>query len=104
MGGCRTSRTVVNCHLHLVVWRGDHCAASLTLFRLALSPESIPRGGDTLRVRNLAGSACLLAALSFGVAACGSDNKDSSSTSSSSSSGGTGSTSLTIYSSLPLQG
>jgi len=57
-----------------------------------------------LRVRNLAGSACLLAALSFGVAACGSDNKDSSSTSSSSSSGGTGSTSLTIYSSLPLQG
>ena len=37
-----THRTVVNPHFHLVVWRGDHCAASVTLFRLALSPESIP--------------------------------------------------------------
>jgi branched-chain amino acid transport system substrate-binding protein len=43
-------------------------------------------------------AACVTAALSFGVAACGSDNKDSSSTSSS------GSKSVTIYSSLPLQG
>jgi branched-chain amino acid transport system substrate-binding protein len=56
-----------------------------------------------LRVRHLAASGCLLAALSFGVAACGSNDNNSgggSSTGSSSS----GSTSLTIYSSLPLQG
>jgi branched-chain amino acid transport system substrate-binding protein len=54
-----------------------------------------------LRVRNLAASGCLLAALSFGIAACGSDNSGSNKASSSSSGG---STSLTIYSSLPLQG
>jgi branched-chain amino acid transport system substrate-binding protein len=50
----------------------------------------------------LAASGCLLAALSFGVAACGSDddNGGGSSTGSSSS----GSSNLTIYSSLPLQG
>jgi branched-chain amino acid transport system substrate-binding protein len=53
-----------------------------------------------LRVRNLAASGCLLAALSFGVAACGDDNNDSSS----GGGGSTGSTTLTIYSSLPLQG
>jgi branched-chain amino acid transport system substrate-binding protein len=55
-----------------------------------------------LRVRHLAASGCLLAALSFGVAACGDDNNDSGS--SSSGGGSTGSTSLTVYSSLPLQG
>jgi branched-chain amino acid transport system substrate-binding protein len=58
-----------------------------------------------LRVRHVAASGCLLAALSFGIAACGSDNNNSSggsgTTSSASSSGGS---SLTIYSSLPLQG
>jgi branched-chain amino acid transport system substrate-binding protein len=56
-----------------------------------------------LRVRHVAASGCLLAALSFGVAACGSDDNSSgggSSTGSSSS----GSNNLTIYSSLPLQG
>jgi branched-chain amino acid transport system substrate-binding protein len=56
-----------------------------------------------LRVRHVAASGCLLAALSFGVAACGSDDKDSGgggSTGATSS----GSTELTIYSSLPLQG
>jgi branched-chain amino acid transport system substrate-binding protein len=57
-----------------------------------------------LRVRNLAASGCLLAALSFGIAACGSDNNSGSSNSSTSGGGNTGSTSLTIYSSLPLQG
>ncbi|HMJ35836.1 MAG TPA: branched-chain amino acid ABC transporter substrate-binding protein [Baekduia sp.] len=51
----------------------------------------------------MAASGCLLAALSFGVAACGSDNKSDSS-GGSSGSGDTGSTQLTIYSSLPLQG
>jgi len=56
-----------------------------------------------LRVRHVAASGCLLAALSFGVAACGSDNKSDSS-GGSSGSGDTGSTQLTIYSSLPLQG
>jgi branched-chain amino acid transport system substrate-binding protein len=56
-----------------------------------------------LRVRHVAASGCLLAALSFGVAACGSDdNKDSGGGSTGSSDAG--STSLTIYSSLPLQG
>jgi branched-chain amino acid transport system substrate-binding protein len=51
----------------------------------------------------VAASGCLLAALSFGVAACGSDNnKDSGGGSTGSSDAG--STSLTIYSSLPLQG
>jgi branched-chain amino acid transport system substrate-binding protein len=54
-----------------------------------------------LRVRHVAASGCLLAALSFGVAACGSDDNNSGS---SSGGGSTGSTSLTIYSSLPLQG
>jgi len=54
-----------------------------------------------LRVRHVAASGCLLAALSFGVAACGSDNNNSGS---SSGGGSTGSTNLTIYSSLPLQG
>jgi branched-chain amino acid transport system substrate-binding protein len=47
----------------------------------------------------VAASSCLTVALAFTVAACGSDNKSSSSGSSSA-----GSTSLTIYSSLPLQG
>jgi branched-chain amino acid transport system substrate-binding protein len=53
-----------------------------------------------LRVRSVAASSCLTVALAFTVAACGSSDKKSSS----SGSGGTGSTSLTIYSSLPLQG
>jgi branched-chain amino acid transport system substrate-binding protein len=56
-----------------------------------------------LRVRHAAASGCLLAVLSFGVAACGSGSKDDSA-GGSSGSGDTGSTELTIYSSLPLQG
>ncbi|MGZ4200418.1 MAG: branched-chain amino acid ABC transporter substrate-binding protein, partial [Thermoleophilia bacterium] len=56
-----------------------------------------------MRVRHVAASGCLLAALSFGIAACGSSNKSSSSGGSTGSSS-TGSTNLTIYSSLPLQG
>ena len=47
--------------------------------------------------------AALLAALSFGVAACGS-RQDSGSSSRDSRARATGSTTLTIYSSLPLQG
>jgi branched-chain amino acid transport system substrate-binding protein len=52
-----------------------------------------------LRARSLAASGCLVTALALGVAACGGgdDNK-------SSGGGGEGRTSLTIYSSLPLQG
>lgn len=50
-----------------------------------------------MRARSVAFAACVAAALSFGVAACGSSNKDSGS-------GSSGSKSLTIYSSLPLQG
>jgi branched-chain amino acid transport system substrate-binding protein len=45
-----------------------------------------------------------LAALSFGVAACGSNNDKNSSGGSSTGSSNSGATSLTIYSSLPLQG
>jgi len=56
-----------------------------------------------LRVRHVAASGCLLAALSFGVAACGGDDNKSSS-GDSGGGGDTGSTTLTIYSSLPLQG
>jgi branched-chain amino acid transport system substrate-binding protein len=52
-----------------------------------------------LRVRTVAASSCLTVALAFGVAACGSSDK-----SSTSGGGSTGSTNLTIYSSLPLQG
>jgi len=48
----------------------------------------------------VAASSCLTVALAFGVAACGSSDKNKSS----GGSGSTGSTSLTIYSSLPLQG
>jgi branched-chain amino acid transport system substrate-binding protein len=52
----------------------------------------------------VAASGCLLAALSFGVAACGSDNNDSSTSGSTTASSGSGGSSVTIYSSLPLQG
>jgi branched-chain amino acid transport system substrate-binding protein len=55
-----------------------------------------------LRVRSLAASGCLVTALAFGVAACGSSNDNKSS--SSGGGGGGGRTALTIYSSLPLQG
>jgi branched-chain amino acid transport system substrate-binding protein len=53
-----------------------------------------------LRVRSVAASSCLTVALAFGVAACGSSDNNKSS----GGGGSTGSTSLTIYSSLPLQG
>jgi branched-chain amino acid transport system substrate-binding protein len=54
-----------------------------------------------LRVRSVAASGCLVTALAFGVAACGgNDNKSSGG----GGGGGGGRTSLTIYSSLPLQG
>jgi branched-chain amino acid transport system substrate-binding protein len=55
-----------------------------------------------LRARSLAASGCLVTALALGVAACGGGN-DNSSTSGGGGGGG-GRTSLTIYSSLPLQG
>jgi branched-chain amino acid transport system substrate-binding protein len=50
-----------------------------------------------LRVRSAAATSCLLTALAFGVAACGGDDGGGGA-------GGEGRTSLTIYSSLPLQG
>jgi len=55
-----------------------------------------------LRARSLAASGCLVTALALGVAACGGGNNNSST--SSGGGGGGGRTSLTIYSSLPLQG
>jgi branched-chain amino acid transport system substrate-binding protein len=58
-----------------------------------------------LRVRHLAASGCLLAALSFGVAACGSDDNNSGgSGGASTSTSSSGGSNLTIYSSLPQQG
>jgi branched-chain amino acid transport system substrate-binding protein len=57
-----------------------------------------------LRVRHVAALSCLLAASSFGLAACGSSNDDSGSSTAGSSGTSSGSKSLTIYSSLPLQG
>jgi branched-chain amino acid transport system substrate-binding protein len=54
-----------------------------------------------LRARSLAVSGCLVTALALGVAACGGGNDDNKS---SGGGGGEGRTSLTIYSSLPLQG
>jgi branched-chain amino acid transport system substrate-binding protein len=55
-----------------------------------------------LRARSLAASGCLVTALALGVAACG--GGDDNSSTSSGGGGGEGRTSLTIYSSLPLQG
>ena len=54
-----------------------------------------------MRARSLAASGCLVTTLALGVAACGGGDDDKSS---SSGGGGGGRTSLTIYSSLPLQG
>ncbi len=51
-----------------------------------------------MRVRSAAATGCLLTALAFGVAACGGDDEGGGG------GGGEGRTSLTIYSSLPLQG
>ncbi len=53
-----------------------------------------------MRVRSLAALGCLLGTLAFGVAACGDDDEGDSGDSGSAISGDT----LTIYSSLPLQG
>jgi branched-chain amino acid transport system substrate-binding protein len=53
-----------------------------------------------LRARSLAASGCLVTALALGVAACGGGDDNESS----GGGGGEGPTSLTIYSSLPLQG
>jgi branched-chain amino acid transport system substrate-binding protein len=53
-----------------------------------------------LRARSLAASGCLVTALALGVAACGGGSNSSTS----GGGGSTGRTSLTIYSSLPLQG
>ncbi|HEX7214649.1 MAG TPA: branched-chain amino acid ABC transporter substrate-binding protein [Methylomirabilota bacterium] len=55
-----------------------------------------------LRVRSLAASSCLVTALVFGVAACGGNGNDNGGGGGGGAS--TGRTSLTIYSSLPLQG
>jgi branched-chain amino acid transport system substrate-binding protein len=57
-----------------------------------------------LRVRSLAASGCLVTALAFGVAACGGSDNNDNGGGGGGSSASTGGTSLTIYSSLPLQG
>src|SRR3954454_7872207 len=57
----------------------------------------------SLRSKFMAASGCLLAALAFGVTACGDDSGDGGGGGGGKSSGG-GSKTLTIYSSVPLQG
>jgi branched-chain amino acid transport system substrate-binding protein len=52
-----------------------------------------------LRMRSVAASGCLVAALSFGIAACGDDDEETTGGAADS-----GTSTLTIYSSLPLQG
>jgi branched-chain amino acid transport system substrate-binding protein len=54
-----------------------------------------------LNIRGLAAWGCLTAVMAFGVAACGGDDDNGGGTTSS---GGGGSKTLTVYSSLPLQG
>lgn len=56
-----------------------------------------------MNIRKVAAAGCLIPALAFGVAACGSDDNNSSSSGTSSSGGGGGGT-VDVYSSLPLQG
>src|SRR5215216_3909691 len=55
----------------------------------------------SLRSRSLAASGCLVAALAFGVAACGDDDGGGGG---GGGGGGDGAKSVTVYSSLPLQG
>ena len=57
-----------------------------------------------MRVRWLAVLSCLVGVFALGLAACGGDDEESTGGSGSSSSGGISGDSLTIYSSLPLQG
>jgi branched-chain amino acid transport system substrate-binding protein len=57
-----------------------------------------------VRVRWLAVLSCLVGVFALGLAACGGDDSESTGGSSSGSSGGISGNSLTIYSSLPLQG
>ena len=57
-----------------------------------------------MRVRWLAVLSCLVGVFALGLAACGGDDSESTGGSSSGSSGGISGNSLTIYSSLPLQG
>src|SRR3954454_22808144 len=62
----------------------------------------VPEEG-LLRVRSVAAAGCLTTALAMGVAACGGGD-DNGGGGSSGGGGGGGRTTLTIYSSLPLQG
>src|SRR3954447_14981086 len=62
----------------------------------------VPEEGP-LRVRSVAAAGCLMTALALGVAACGGGGNDSGSGGGGGGGGG-GRTTLTIYSSLPLQG
>ena len=78
----------------------EHCATSSGPHRIQRLRYRVPEEGP-LRVRSVAASGCLLTALALGVAACGGSDNGSGG---SSSSGGGGPTTLTIYSSLPLQG
>src|SRR6478735_11444901 len=78
----------------------EHCATSSGAHRIQRLRYRVPEEGP-LQVRSVAAAGCALTALALGVSACGgSDNGNSGS----SSSGGSGPTTLTIYSSLPLQG
>src|SRR5215210_4668659 len=67
--------------------------------RIAAHIRLLRRG--SLNSRSLAASGCLVAALAFGVAACGGDD---SSGGGGGGGGGDSASSVTVYSSLPLQG
>src|ERR1700755_635818 len=80
--------------------RIGHCAASSRPHTIHRLRYRVPEEGP-LRVRSVAATGCLLTALALCVAACGGDDNSGSS---GGGGGGGGRTTLTIYSSLPLQG
>src|ERR687890_964998 len=74
--------------------------ASDSLNTIAALHQANPMRRGYLNIRSLAACGCLMASMAIGVAACGGDDNDSGGGGSSSAGGKT----LTVYSSLPLQG
>src|SRR3954449_1375505 len=80
--------------------RVGHCATSCDPHTIPGLRYRVPEEGP-LRVRSVAAAGCLTTALAMGVAACGGGGSDGGG---GGGGGGGGRTTLTIYSSLPLQG
>ena len=78
------------------------CVASGAMNRIAASDQDNPMRRGYLKIRGMAAWGCLTAAMAFGVAACGGDDRRAVAAAAASSGGG-GKT-LSVYSSLPLQG